>query len=53
MAATRDALAERLQGICETASLLYNKIMENWSYGWESLKDIVEKEEGEKEAKAQ
>ena len=53
VAATRDALAERLQGICETASLLYNKIMENWSYGWESLKDIVEKEEGEKEAKAQ
>ena len=53
MAATRDALAEILQGICETASLLYNKIMENLSYGWESLKDIVEKEEGEKEAKAQ
>ena len=27
--------------------------MENLSYGWECLKDIVEKEEGEKEAKAQ
>ena len=30
MAATRDALAERLQSI--TASLLYNRMMENMGY---------------------
>ena len=29
VAATRDTLAERLQGVRETASLLYNKIMDN------------------------
>ena len=44
VAATRDALAERLQSIGETASLLYNRIMENMGYGQEGLKDIVEKE---------
>ena len=31
-AATRDALAERLQGVCET-TLLYNRMMENMRYG--------------------
>ena len=50
VAATRDALAERLQGIRETASLLYNRMMENIGYGRERLKDIVEKE-AEEEAK--
>ena len=29
VAATRDAIAERLQGIHETASLLYNRMMDN------------------------
>ena len=49
--ATRDALAERLQGMRDTASLLYNKMMENMGYGQERLKDIVEKEaEGEEPA---
>ena len=32
MAATQDALTERLQNICETASLLYNRMMENMGY---------------------
>ena len=36
VAATRDAL--------ETASLLYNRMVENMGYGQEKLKDIVEKE---------
>ena len=52
MAATRDALAERLQGIRETASLLYNRMIENMEYGRERLKNIVEKEV-EEEAKEQ
>ena len=42
--ATRDALTERLQSIHETASLLYNRMVENMGYGQETLKDIVEKE---------
>ena len=44
MAATRDALAERLQSVSETASLLYSRMAENMEYGQERLKDIVEKE---------
>ena len=45
VAATRDALAERLQSVRETTSLLYNRMMENMGYGQqERLKDIVEKE---------
>ena len=52
VAATRDALAERLQGIRETASLLYNRMIENMEYGRERLKNIVEKEV-EEEAKEQ
>ena len=44
VAATRDALAERLQSVHETASLLYNRMMENMKYGRERLKDIAEKE---------
>ena len=41
--ATRDALAERLQSVRDTASLLYNRMMENMGYGQERLKDIMEK----------
>ena len=44
VAAIRDALAERLQSVRETASLLYNRMVENMGYGQEKLKDIVEKE---------
>ena len=55
VAETRDALAELLQSIGKSASLLYNRMMENMGYGRERLKDIVEKEakEEEKEAKGQ
>ena len=49
VAATRDALAERLQGVRETVSLLYNRMMENMGYGQERLKDIVEKEAEEQQ----
>ena len=52
LAATRDALAERLQSVRETVSLLYNRMMENIRYGRERLKDIVEKK-AEEEAKEQ
>ena len=48
--ATRDALAERLQSVRETTSLLYNRMMENMGYGQrERLKDILEKEVEEEE----
>ena len=49
VAATRDALTERLQSVRETTSLLYNKMMENMEYGLQSLKDIVEKEAEEEQ----
>ena len=49
VAATRDALAERLQSVHETTSLLYNKMVENMGYGQERLKDIVEKEAEEEQ----
>ena len=50
VAATRDALGERLQSVRDTASLLYNRMMENMGYGkQERLKDIVEKEEEEQQ----
>ena len=53
VAATRDALAERLQSVRETTSLLYNRMMENMGYGQqERLKDIVEKEAEEEEQPA-
>ena len=53
VAATRDALAERLQGLHDTASLLYNRMMENMGYGQqERLKDIMEKEAEEEEQPA-
>ena len=44
VAATRDALTERLQSVRESASLLYNKMMKNMEYVRQRLKDIVEKE---------
>ena len=44
VAATRDALAERLQRVRDTAFLLYKRMMENMGHGQERLKDIVEKE---------
>ena len=44
VSATRDAVAERLQSVHESASLLYNRMVENMGYGQEKLKDIVEKE---------
>ena len=47
--ATLDALAERLQSEYETASLLFDRMMENMGYGQETLKDIVEKEAGEEQ----
>ena len=47
---TRDALAERLQDVRDTASLLYNRMVENMAYGQQEwLKDIVEKEAEEEE----
>ena len=49
MTATQDALAERLQGVRETAFLLYNRMMENMGYGQERLKDIPEKEAEEEQ----
>ena len=44
VAAIRDALAERLQSVRQTAFLFYNRMVENIGYGQEKLKDIVEKE---------
>ena len=49
VAATRDALAEKLQSVSETAFLLYNGMIHNIEYGQERLKDIVEKEAREEE----
>ena len=52
MTATRDALAERLQSVRETTSLLSNRMMENMGYGQqERLKDIIEKEAEEEQQK--
>ena len=42
-------LAERLQSVGETASLLYNRIVENMRHGEERLKDIVKKAAEEEE----
>ena len=49
MAATRDALAERLLSVRNTASLLYNRMMENKEYGRERSEDIIEKEAEEEQ----
>ena len=51
MAATEDALAERLRSVRKTASLLYSRMMNNMGYGQERFKDTLEKEAGEEEAK--
>ena len=42
-------LAERLQSVGETASLLYNRIVENMGHGEKRLKDIVKKAAEEEE----
>ena len=48
--ATRDALAERLQSVRKTTSLLYNRMMENMGYGQqERLTGIVQKEAEEEQ----
>ena len=53
VAATRDALAERLQSVRDTTSLLYNRMMENMGYGQQDrLKDIVVREAEEEEQPA-
>ena len=49
VAATQAALAERLQSVRETTSLLYNRMTDNMGYGHERLKNIVEKEAEEEE----
>ena len=49
VASTRDALAEKLQSVRQTASLLYNRMMENMGYGQGILKDTVEKEAEEEQ----
>ena len=53
VAASRDALAERLQSVCDTASLLYNRTMHHIGYGQETLKDIVENAAKEEEEELQ
>ena len=50
---TREALAERLQSVRKTVSLLYNRMMENMEYGRQRLKDIVGIKAREEEAKEQ
>ena len=49
VAATRDALAARLESVRDTASLLYNRTMYHIGYGQETLKDIVENTAKEEE----
>lgn len=49
IAATQGTLAERLQRVHETASLFYNRMIQYIEYGRQKLKDIVDKEEREKE----
>ena len=49
VAATRDALKERLQSVRDTVSLLYNRMMENMRYGQDRLKGIVKKEAEEQQ----
>ena len=49
VAATRNALAERLQSVYKGASLLYNRMMKKMEYGRQRLKDV--EKEAEEEAK--
>ena len=53
VAATRDALAERLRSVRDTASLLYNRAMYHIGYGQETLKDIVENTAAKEEEEPQ
>ena len=53
VAATRDALSERLQNVRDTASLLYNRTLNNIGYGQETLKGIVENTAKEEEEEPQ
>ena len=46
--AIRDALAERLHSVRETASLLYNRMVENMGYGQKRLRNVVENEAEDK-----
>ena len=50
VAFTRDALAERLQSVRDTAYLLYQKTKEKLGYG-RTMKDTVENKADEEEAK--
>ena len=47
--AGQDALVERLQRVREISSLLYGRLMDNFEYGKEKLKDIAEKRVREEE----
>ena len=49
MAATRDALIERLSNVCETASLSYTRMTDSIRNGQERWKDILEKEARDEE----
>ena len=49
VAASRDALAQHLQSVHDTASLLYNRTMHHIGYGQETLKDIVKNAAKEEE----
>ena len=53
VAASRDALSERLQSVRNTAFLLYNRTMYHIGYGQETLKDIVENAVKEEEEEPQ
>lgn len=44
VAATRDALEERLQSVGKTTSSFNNRMMDNIEYIREKLKDTIEKE---------
>ena len=52
VAATRDALADRLQSVRDTVTLLYKRTKEKLGYNGETLKDIVE-DEAEKQHEEQ
>ena len=43
VAATRDALTEKLQSVGDTASLLYNRMMENMGYRQEAERHCGER----------
>ena len=52
--ATKYAIAERLQRVGETTSLLYNRVMDNIEHRRERMKDILKKQaQGKKRMKLQ